>query len=103
MPRFEREQSEYMEKLVFLNRVSKTVKGEPGALKMPPEYVKAACDEAHRLGYKVAAHVESPEGVRVALEKYRYPIGMEKQENHIVPRKNQTHHYLYRRSGDWQM
>ena len=45
-----------------------TVKGEPGALKMPPEYVKAACDEAHRLGYKVAAHVESPEGVRVALE-----------------------------------
>ena len=42
--------------------------GEPGALKMPPEYVKAACDEAHRLGYKVAAHVESPEGVRVALE-----------------------------------
>ena len=45
-----------------------TVKGEPGALKMPAEYVKAACDEAHRLGYKVAAHVESPEGVRVALE-----------------------------------
>lgn len=45
-----------------------TKKGEPGALKMPPEYVKAACDEAHRLGFKVAAHVESPEGVRVALE-----------------------------------
>lgn len=43
-------------------------KGEPGVLKMPPEYVKAACDEAHKLGYKVAAHVESPEGVRVALE-----------------------------------
>lgn len=44
------------------------VKGEPGVLKMPPEYVKAACDEAHRLGLPVAAHVESPEGVRVALE-----------------------------------
>lgn len=43
-------------------------KGEPGMLKMPAEYVKAACDEAHQLGYKVAAHVESPEGVRVALE-----------------------------------
>ncbi len=42
--------------------------GEPGELKMPPEYVKAACDEAHRLGFYVAAHVESPEGVRVALE-----------------------------------
>ncbi|MBR0461823.1 MAG: amidohydrolase family protein [Erysipelotrichaceae bacterium] len=42
--------------------------GMPGVLKMPPEIVKAACDEAHKLGYKVAAHVESPEGVRVALE-----------------------------------
>ena len=44
-----------------------TVKGEPGVLKMPEEYVAAACDEAHRLGLKVAAHVESPEGVKVAL------------------------------------
>lgn len=43
-------------------------KGEPGELKMPAGYVKAACGEAHRLGFKVAAHVESPEGVRVALE-----------------------------------
>ncbi len=43
-------------------------KGVPGELKMPPELVKAVCDEAHRMGYKVAAHVESPEGVRVALE-----------------------------------
>lgn len=45
-----------------------TKRGEPGELKMPPEYVKAACQEAHALGLKVAAHVESPEGVRVALE-----------------------------------
>lgn len=44
------------------------VKGEPGVLKMKPELVRAACEEAHRLGLKVAAHVESPEGVRVALE-----------------------------------
>ncbi len=43
-------------------------KGEPGELKMPPTYVKAACDEAHKLGLKVAAHVESPEGVKVALK-----------------------------------
>lgn len=42
--------------------------GEPGALRMPPEIVAAACDEAHKLGYYVAAHVESSEGVRVALE-----------------------------------
>lgn len=44
-----------------------TVKGEPGALKMPPAYVKAACEEAHKLHLPVAAHVESPEGVKVAL------------------------------------
>ena len=43
-------------------------KGEPGVLRMQPELVKAACDEAHRLGLQVAAHVESPEGVRVALK-----------------------------------
>lgn len=45
-----------------------TEKGEPGVLRMQPELVKAACEEAHKLGMKVAAHVESPEGVRVALE-----------------------------------
>jgi len=42
--------------------------GEPGVLRMPPEVVRAACDQAHELGFRVAAHVESPEGVRVALE-----------------------------------
>ncbi len=45
-----------------------TVKGEPGVLKMEPALVKSACDEAHRLGFQVAAHVESPQGMRVALE-----------------------------------
>lgn len=43
-------------------------KGVPGELKMSPEMVKAVCNKAHKLGYMVAAHVESPEGVRVALE-----------------------------------
>lgn len=43
-------------------------KGEPGELKMNPEIIKAACDRAHELGYKVAAHVESPLGVKLALE-----------------------------------
>lgn len=42
--------------------------GEPGVLRMPPALVKAACDRAHALGFTVAAHVESPEGVKVALE-----------------------------------
>lgn len=44
------------------------VKGEPGVLRMKPELVKAAAEEAHKLGLPVAAHVESAEGVRVALE-----------------------------------
>jgi len=44
------------------------VVGEPGVLRMPAEYVKAACEKAHALGMKVAAHVESPAGVMTALE-----------------------------------
>lgn len=43
-------------------------KGVPGELKMQPEMVRAVCDKAHEAGYIVAAHVESPQGVRVALE-----------------------------------
>ncbi len=43
-------------------------KGVPGELKMKPEMVRAACEKAHADGYIVSAHVESPEGVRVALE-----------------------------------
>ena len=44
------------------------VVGEPGVLRMPPALVKAACNKAHSLGMLVAAHVESPEGVIVALQ-----------------------------------
>lgn len=45
-----------------------TVKGEPGVVRMSYELAKASCDEAHRLGYKVASHTESTEGVRIALK-----------------------------------
>ena len=44
------------------------VKGEPGVLKMKEEIVLEACNTAHKLGFKVAAHVESSEGVKVALK-----------------------------------
>ncbi len=57
-----------------------TEEGEPGALRMPPEMVKAACDQAHELGLAVAAHVESPEGVRVALEN-----GVDTVEHGAIP------------------
>ena len=43
-------------------------KGVPGEMKMPPEMIKAVCGRAHAAGYRVAAHVESPQGVRAALE-----------------------------------
>lgn len=43
-------------------------KGVPGELKMAPNMVRAVCDRAHAAGYTVAAHAESTEGVRVALE-----------------------------------
>lgn len=41
--------------------------GEPGVLRMSEEVARAACEAAHRLGLSVMAHVESTEGVRVAL------------------------------------
>lgn len=43
-------------------------KGTPGEMKMKPEMIKEVCDYAHSLGYIVAAHVESPEGVKIALQ-----------------------------------
>ena len=43
-------------------------KGVPGEMKMDPAMIKAVCEEAHRLGFKVAAHVESSAGVKAALE-----------------------------------
>lgn len=42
-------------------------KGVIGLLKMPPEMVKACTKRAHELNLKVAAHVESKQGVEVAI------------------------------------
>ena len=44
-----------------------TEPGEPGVLRMSFEVASAACKTAHELGLPVMAHVESTEGVRVAL------------------------------------
>ena len=65
MPRFEREQSEYMEKLVFLNRVSKTVKGGRVAK------FSALCvigDGKGRVGYGLGKANEVSEAIRKGLE-----------------------------------
>lgn len=41
--------------------------GIPGAMKMTEPEIRACCDRAHALGFYVAAHVESSEGIRAAL------------------------------------
>lgn len=41
--------------------------GDAGRLEMTLEEVTAACEEAHKIGFMVAAHAESTEGVRTAL------------------------------------
>lgn len=64
------------------------VKGEPGVLKMPAEMIKACCDRAHSYGLKVAAHVQSPEGVRVALAN-----GVDSIEHGSVLSKNEIDAY----------
>lgn len=56
------------------------VVGEPGVLRMQPEIVRAASDRAHELGFMVAAHVESPEGVKVALKN-----GVDSVEHGAMP------------------
>ena len=45
-----------------------TERGMPGEVKMPAGMVRAVCERAHALGYTVAAHTESTEGVRIALQ-----------------------------------
>lgn len=42
--------------------------GHPGTLHMSEELVKACCDYAHSKNLKVAAHVEGPEGMNVAIK-----------------------------------
>ena len=65
MPRFEREQSEYMEKLVFLNRVSKTVKGGRVA---KFSALMVVGDGKGRVGYGLGKASEVPEAIRKGLE-----------------------------------
>lgn len=43
-------------------------RGKIGLLKMPADMVKCLCDEAHKEGLRVAAHVEGSEGVKIAIE-----------------------------------
>lgn len=70
-------------------------KGVPGELKMAPEMVKAVCDKAHELGFKVAAHVESSDGVRVALENGVDSIEHgAKLDDHMIKLFKEKHAFL---------
>lgn len=68
LERSEKEQVDLIKLMITGGVLDAKEKGVPGELKMPPEMVRAVCEKAHQDGYLVAAHVESPEGVRVALE-----------------------------------
>ena len=65
MARFEREQSESIEKLVYLNRVSKTVKG--GRV-MKFSALMVVGDGKGKVGYGLGKAAEVPEAIRKGLE-----------------------------------
>ena len=63
--RFEKEQSEYSEKLVYLNRVSKTVKG--GRI-MKFSALMVVGDEKGNVGFGTGKAAEVPEAIRKGIE-----------------------------------
>ena len=65
MPRFEREPSEFTEKLVALNRVSKTVKG--GRI-FKFAALMVVGDEKGRVGFGLGKAAEVPEAIRKGIE-----------------------------------
>ncbi len=65
MPRFEKEASEYIEKVVSLNRVSKTVKG--GRV-MKFSALVVVGDGKGKVGYGLGKAAEVPEAIRKGLE-----------------------------------
>ena len=65
MARFEREPSEFVEKLVSLNRVSKTVKG--GRV-MKFAALMVVGDEKGRVGFGTVKAAEVPEAIRKGIE-----------------------------------
>ena len=65
MPRFEKPQSEYIEKLVYLNRVNKTVKG--GRI-FKFSALMVVGDGKGKVGYGLGKAAEVPEAIRKGIE-----------------------------------
>ncbi|MCD7929529.1 MAG: 30S ribosomal protein S5 [Clostridiales bacterium] len=65
MPKYEKEASEYIEKLVYLNRVSKTVKGGRVA---KFSALMVIGDGKGRVGYGLGKAAEVPEAIRKGIE-----------------------------------
>lgn len=68
-------------------------RGEPGEVKMSADQISAACDRAHALGKKVAAHVQSEAGAELAAR-----CGVDTIE-HGAPLSEEAAHMLRERGG----
>ena len=82
MARFEREPSEFVEKLVALNRVSKTVKG--GRV-MKFAALMVVGDEKGRVGYGTGKAAEVPEAIRKGIEDAKKNLIHVSMSNTTIP------------------
>ncbi|MCD7709507.1 MAG: 30S ribosomal protein S5 [Clostridiales bacterium] len=82
MARVEKEQSEYVEKLVALNRVSKTVKG--GRV-MKFAALMVVGDEKGKVGYGTGKAAEVPEAIRKGIEDAKKHMIQVTTSNTTIP------------------
>ena len=82
MARFEREPSEFVEKLVALNRVSKTVKG--GRV-MKFAALMVVGDEKGRVGFGTGKAAEVPEAIRKGIEDAKKNMITISMSNTTIP------------------
>ena len=82
MARFEREPKEFIEKVVYLNRVSKTVKGGRVA---KFSALMVVGDEKGRVGYGTGKAAEVPEAIRKGIEDAKKNLITVSMSNTTIP------------------